>query len=305
MKIQKQFSSVYFLKHTLYLSFALTSLVAAKDVESKKDAVVASAVTELKTYADYKKMMSNAEPSIVMVKAKWCGACKGFKPTFEKVAEKYGKDAHFYFLDESNKELQKELASLGVQGFPTILYIKKDLGGAPETMFSNKVRDFLNLPVEATPAPAAKKEVKKETKAKKLEQKSATKELMTKKDYDAMLQSKKPVALLLHASWCGACSMFKPAFHEVADKRTDMVFYLLDVDNAELSKEIAAFNIEGIPTTVFFKKDGKKLTEHSKMVGARSADQFEAEIDKVISGKKASAKAEPAKKNNKKSKKNK
>lgn len=293
MKIPTNYHASFFFK--IMLSAACLSTVHAKDLakENAEEALASTAVKELETYADYAKMMSNSEPSIIMVHATWCGACKQFKPTFSKIAEKYKKDAHFYTLNEANKEMEKELAAFGIQGFPTIMYIKKDLGGANDIIFDAKVRDFLGI---KQPMPEIKTVEKKE-KEKEAPIKSAVKEIKTKHEYHEMLKNKKPTALLLYATWCGACSMFKPMYHEMSQKRPDVQFYMLDVDNDELNKEIAAFNVTGIPTTLFFKHNGKALTQEHQMIGARpTIEIFEQEIDSFLKAKKAPVKKEPVKK---------
>jgi|GEM_PF-983232 len=304
MKIYTHFSLHYFFKFALYSTMLIATATQIRADEVRKEAHSTNAVSELESYAEYTKMMSSTEPIIVMVHASWCGACKQFKPTFEKVAEKYKKNAHFYTWNESNKDLQKELTALGIQGFPTILYFKKDLGGTNEAGFNAKIRDFLGLPIEAV-----KVEAKAPPKKEAAKTSNAVKEIKTKKEYTTMLSGKKPAALLLYATWCGACTMFKPAFNDVAEKRSDVQFYMLDVDNEELAAEIRAFDATGIPTTIFFKPDGKTLKQHGKMVGARPIEGFNQEIDAIIKAKAAPAKKEvaptpvPVKKNQKKNRK--
>lgn len=297
MKMQKYFSLHYAFAVFCYIA---TPVINSAHAKHKPHESKMAAVHDLKTTADYKKMLSHEEPSIIMLHAEWCGACKSFMPTFKKVAEKYQKNGHFYLLNEATKELEKEIAAFNVKGFPTIVYIKKDLGGAPENIFDIKVRDFFNIPDEPIEKPVAKKEVPKAAESKTA---SHVKEIKSKKEFDAIMHGKKPALVLLHASWCTACTLFKPTYHDVAKKYADQVdFYMLDVDTKGLEKDVESFNIEGIPTTVIYRKEGKKLVKDSTMVGSRPAEFVEAKINDLLKGKKA---AVPAKKEQPKSKKKK
>ena len=58
---------------------------------------------------------------LVFVYAPWCGHCKKFKPIWQKVKQKYqGKVQAFEVNGDKHGELVKKL---GVQGFPTVLFI--------------------------------------------------------------------------------------------------------------------------------------------------------------------------------------
>ncbi|XP_022989932.1 thioredoxin H4-1-like [Cucurbita maxima] len=68
------------------------------------------------------------------------------------------------------------------------------------------------------------------------------------------------------ASWSRPCKSMTPAYCELADKYTSMVFLAIDVDElAELSK---SWDIKATPTFVFF-KDGRQV---DKLVGADKSD---------------------------------
>jgi thiol-disulfide isomerase/thioredoxin len=63
--------------------------------------------------------------SIVAVLVSWCGHCRKTKPEFERVAIKY-KDSNYplYFLD--GDEDSTLTTGIGVQGFPTMIFLDKD-----------------------------------------------------------------------------------------------------------------------------------------------------------------------------------
>jgi thiol-disulfide isomerase/thioredoxin len=56
---------------------------------------------------------------IILFKADWCGHCINFKPTWEKLQQKFNNKFHFitYDADKNNKELTK----YKVESFPTII----------------------------------------------------------------------------------------------------------------------------------------------------------------------------------------
>jgi protein disulfide-isomerase A6 len=61
---------------------------------------------------------------MVAYMAGWCGHCQAFSPTYEKVAGTLGDSFPLFYLD---CEKYGDFASknLGVQGFPTVLYIDR------------------------------------------------------------------------------------------------------------------------------------------------------------------------------------
>ncbi len=56
---------------------------------------------------------------IMLFKADWCGHCKNFKPTWEKVAEIYNKKFNFIVYD-ADKQREK-FNEYKVDAFPTVL----------------------------------------------------------------------------------------------------------------------------------------------------------------------------------------
>lgn len=54
--------------------------------------------------------------------ATWCGYCKMFAPTLEKIAEEAGSRAKFCKIDADQN--QDFIESLGVDLYPTLLYFK-------------------------------------------------------------------------------------------------------------------------------------------------------------------------------------
>lgn len=82
-----------------------------------------------------------------------------------------------------------------------------------------------------------------------------------------VLEAKKLVLLDFNADWCGPCQMLKPVLETVANEKTDVDFYSVNVDqNAELSRQ---FNVSSIPCLVVF-KNGKEIKRSIGMMSKRN-----------------------------------
>ena len=71
------------------------------------------------------------------------------------------------------------------------------------------------------------------------------------------LENKKPVVVSFTAEWCPHCRAYKPVFFEVKDLYKDKVTFInVDVDSPEGSPIAERFQVGGIPTTAFIRRDG-------------------------------------------------
>jgi len=88
------------------LAFALITLVAP------------FAVT---TDAQNMRARRGAKPTVVLLHADWCGACKKLAPTFAELKEQYGDRLNFVDLDVTNEETtaqaSKKARQLGIGKF--------------------------------------------------------------------------------------------------------------------------------------------------------------------------------------------
>ncbi len=74
---------------------------------------------------------------------------------------------------------------------------------------------------------------------------------ITTENFESIIEGNSLVVLDFWASWCGPCKRFGPIFEAVSEKHDDIVFGKV---NTEEQREIqAAFGIQSIPTTVFFR----------------------------------------------------
>lgn len=75
---------------------------------------------ELKQKQEMKRVQAGGgKIDVMLFKAEWCGHCKNFKPTWNKLEELYGKKYNFITYDADKNE--KEIAQWEIRGFPTLM----------------------------------------------------------------------------------------------------------------------------------------------------------------------------------------
>lgn len=97
---------------------------------------------------------------------------------------------------------------------------------------------------------------------------------------DVIVNGDKPAVVDFWATWCPPCRVQGPIVDKIAKRYAGKITAgKVNVDEAEdLSKQ---FNIEAIPTLVFF-KDGKEV---NRLVGLTQEDELARTIDSVLLGK--------------------
>lgn len=97
--------------------------------------------------------------------------------------------------------------------------------------------------------------------------------ITSKEDFQALVDSGKPILLDFYADWCGPCKMLLPTVEKLATKHeNDFVIAKVNVDkNRELAQE---FGVRSIPT-LFFVKNGKV---QEGLVGVQTESALEAKI---------------------------
>ncbi len=79
------------------------------------------------------------------------------------------------------------------------------------------------------------------------------------------------------ATWCGPCRMMAPVLEQIAEEKTDVKFFNVDVDeNTELA---IRYGISSIPALLVL-KDGQKK---DLLVGFKPKPILEAEIGRALS----------------------
>ena len=94
-------------------------------------------------------------------------------------------------------------------------------------------------------------------------------------DFDGTI-SKGAWVIDFWAAWCGPCRMIAPIIEELAEKRSDVRFGKLNVD--EFPRVAAQFNARSIPLLVLFKEG----VERGRVVGAVPRQQIEAAIRRYL-----------------------
>ena len=89
-----------------------------------------------------------------------------------------------------------------------------------------------------------------------------------------VIHSPKPVVADFYATWCGPCKILSPRLDALAGSFTNRIkFVKINVDE---SPDLAQrFNIQGIPTLLFF-KDGKVV---DSVVGLMSSDDLKSHLE--------------------------
>ena len=92
-----------------------------------------------------------------------------------------------------------------------------------------------------------------------------------------VIESDRPVLVDLWATWCGPCLQLGPIIEQIAvDYGDRVVVAKMDVD--ENRQVVADFDVEGIPTMLFF-KNGKLVT---RLIGPRPRSEITAQLDALL-----------------------
>ncbi|WP_412032425.1 thioredoxin family protein [Malacoplasma muris] len=70
------------------------------------------------------------------------------------------------------------------------------------------------------------------------------------------------------ATWCGPCKMIAPELEDIANNYGHITIVDVDIDNSEAEQIVAQYNVQMVPTVVFFRK-GKEV---ERFVGYKPKD---------------------------------
>jgi thioredoxin-like negative regulator of GroEL len=94
---------------------------------------------EVQQNTKYNMMGGSAgKNKLYLFKAEWCGHCKNFKSTWEKLQKEM--NGHVEFVTYDADKHQKEISSFNIQGFPTLILKTND-----KTIEFNGQRDMDSL----------------------------------------------------------------------------------------------------------------------------------------------------------------
>ena len=77
--------------------------------------------------------------------------------------------------------------------------------------------------------------------------------VLTKDNFDQVVNGNDMVLVDFWAPWCGPCKGFAPIFEAASEKHTDIVFAKVNTD--EEQELGASFNIRSIPTLMLFREN--------------------------------------------------
>ena len=90
--------------------------------------------------------------------------------------------------------------------------------------------------------------------------------------FSEIINRETPVLVDFYATWCGPCKMMTPILDNLKKKMGDMATIVkVDVDRNQAAAQ--AFNVQGVPTLILFKK-GKVLWRQSGVVQAGQLEQL-------------------------------
>jgi thioredoxin 1 len=80
-------------------------------------------------------------------------------------------------------------------------------------------------------------------------------------NFNAIINSEKPVLVDFFATWCGPCQMLLPVLNQVKESFKDRITIIkIDVDkNQEMAQK---YQVRGVPTLMLF-QEGKQLWRQS------------------------------------------
>lgn len=121
------------------------------------------AVIEL-TKDNFEQVVTGHKTVIVDFWAPWCGPCRAFAPTFEKVAEAYAADASVAFAKLNTENEQEIAAHFNIRSIPTLMVFREQIivyaqpGALPKSGLEQIVAKSLELDMDQIRAEIAKQE---------------------------------------------------------------------------------------------------------------------------------------------------
>ena len=88
------------------------------------------------------KQSGGAKPNeLFLFKANWCGHCKNFMSTWDKINNEFKNKITIKTFDADTKIDQKHFDKYQIQGFPTLIFNNMEYNGSRDF---NSIKDFIN-----------------------------------------------------------------------------------------------------------------------------------------------------------------
>ncbi len=94
---------------------------------------------------------------------------------------------------------------------------------------------------------------------------------------ETVLNSDTPSIVKFETKWCGACKTMAPIYESLASKYLNKIKFTI-VEADKLSELSDKYQIQGVPTFIFF-KDGNKIDQ---IIGAVSKEEFEKTLKQLL-----------------------
>ena len=102
---------------------------------------------------------------------------------------------------------------------------------------------------------------------------------VTEENFNALLNTGKPVMIDFGATWCGPCKALAPRIEEI-EKEYDGRAVVGTADVDECSDLAAKFRIRNVPTVLFFKAGSDQLVD--KSVGLVAKETLTEKLDALL-----------------------
>lgn len=216
------------------------------------------------TEDNFNDFLENNDFAVIEFYAPWCGHCKQFAPTYEKIATELQGEIPVAKVDaDEHKTVGNKF---DVQGFPTIIIWKNGeghdyKGGRSQEALVKYAREVADPSWEPPKSQVAE---------------------LTEENFDSYVEENEMVLVMFYAPWCGHCKKIKPAYEEAAQTLADMAAEsggpapkLAKLDATVHGEVAKQFDVSGYPTLKVFRKG--VATEYK---GGRSANEIVEELMK-------------------------
>jgi|GEM_PF-389175 len=237
-------------------------------------------------------------PVVLKFTADWCSSCTKMQPAFESAAKNHS-DITFVTVDVDEPENKAIDNSYDHKSYPTTIFFKDGKkvgmmqGGLSEDLLEAKIKEFLG---SASTTKEVKKEVKddkKKSAPKKETNTSTVKEIVGKTEYQETIKNNSCVALKCGTERCGHCKKMAPEFKKAAKTQEGVALFVeVDADKEGNKKLVDELDVEGFPTTFFF-KDGELVATE---VGGMTEAELNSKIAAITAPKKETKTAKNTKK---------